>query len=210
MAVGDFNANLLKQSIFSSELIKFCHENAYVLDEQSKLPGHNFTFHSDAHDSMSWIDHALWSMSVYQIIDNMGVLYQYLTSDHFPLTLCLNVPYAAVPKQASDNVQMSTVQQKGDWGQLPVEPIKLYAHNWCFVRDLVLPDDAITCSGGHCTNQGHVDMLSSTYGHIMNCLQKADEISIPPKHKHFLLLFQVGINICLSLIMNRDKHMSLE
>ena len=101
MAVGDFNANLLKQSIFS-------HENAYVLDEQSKLPGQNFTFHSDAHDTMSWIDHALWSMSVYQIIDNMGVLYQYLTSDHFPLSLCLNVPYAAVPKQASDNVQTST------------------------------------------------------------------------------------------------------
>ena len=30
MALGDFNTNLLKQSIFCSELIKFCHENDYV------------------------------------------------------------------------------------------------------------------------------------------------------------------------------------
>ena len=48
--------------------------------------------------------------------------------------------------------------------------------------DAVLPDDVITCSGGHCTNQGHVNMLSNIYGHIMNCLWKADEICIPKKH----------------------------
>ena len=39
MAVGDFKANLMKQSIFCSELIKFCHENDYVLGDQGKLPG---------------------------------------------------------------------------------------------------------------------------------------------------------------------------
>ena len=74
------------------------------------------------------------------------------------------------------------------------------------LRYIVLPDDVITCSGRHCLNQGHVNMLLNTYGHIMNCLQKADELCIPKKQKIFLFLFQVGINICLSLIMNQAKH----
>ena len=78
---------------------------------------------------MSWLDHALCSMSMYQIIGHMSVLYQYLTSDHSPLSMYLNLPYTAIPKQASDDVQMSTVLQKADWGQLPVETVKLYAYN---------------------------------------------------------------------------------
>ena len=134
------------------------------------------------------------------------MLYQYLTSDHFPLSLYLNVPYTAVPNQTSDDVQMSTVLQKVDWGQLPVETVSNYIHPTEGLLKDLLADDVITCSGGHCTNQGHVDKLSNTYGHIMNCLQKADYICIPKKHKNFLLLFQVGINICQSLIMNLDKH----
>ena len=64
-----------------------CHENNYVLGDQSELTGKTFTFHSDVHDTVSWLDHALCSMSMYQIIDHMSVLYQYLTSDHFPLSL---------------------------------------------------------------------------------------------------------------------------
>ena len=114
MAVGDFKANLMKQSIFCSELIKFCYENDYVLGDQGKLPG----------------------------------------------------------------------QKKVDWGKLPVETVSNYMHTTdVSLKDLVLADDVITCSGGHCTIQVHVDMLSNTYGHIMNCFQKADEICIPKKHK---------------------------
>ena len=180
MAVGYFNANLLKQSIFCSGLIKFCHENDYVLGDQGKLPGQTFTFHSDAHDTVSWLDHALCSMSMYQTIDHMSVLYQYLTSDHFPLSLYLNVPYTAVSN---------------------------YMHTTdVLLKDLVLADDVITCSGGHCTNQGHVDILSNTYGHIINCLKKLMKYAFPRNTKNVLLLFQVGINICQSLMMNPDKH----
>ena len=123
MAIGDFNANLLKHSIFGSELMKFCNENGYILSDQNKLPRQTFTFHSDAHDSVSWLDHALCSMSMYQIIDQMSVLYQYLTSDHFPLSLCLRVPQPVVNVQASDDEYMGASLQKVDWGQLPVDII---------------------------------------------------------------------------------------
>ena len=136
----------------------------------------------------------------------MCVLYQYLTSDHFPLSLYLNVPYTAVPKQTSDDVRMSTVLQKVEWGQLPVETVSNYMHTTdVLLKDLVLADDVITCSGGHCTYQGHVDMLSNTYGHIMNCLQKADEIWIPKKHKK-LFTPVPGWNQYLSEPYNKSRQ----
>ena len=187
MAIGDFNANLLKHSIFGSEVMKFCNENDYILSDQSKLPTQTYTFHSDVHDSVSWLYHAVCSVSMYQIIDQISVLYQYLTSDNFTLSLCLNVPQSVVKVQASDDVCMGASLQKIDWGQLPVDIISNYMHMTdALLSDLVLPDDVVTCSGVQWANQCHVNMISNAYECIMNCLQRADEMCIPRKNKkHF-------------------------
>ena len=49
---------------------------------------------------------------MYQIIDHMSVLYQNLTSDYFPLLLCLNVRQFIVKIQASDDEYMVTNLQR--------------------------------------------------------------------------------------------------
>ena len=88
---------------------------------------------------------------MYQIIDQMSVLYQYLTSDHFPLSLCLRVPQSVVSVQASDDEYMGASLQKVDWGQLPVDIMSNYMHMTdTLLSDLVLPDDVVACSGGQC------------------------------------------------------------
>ena len=85
-----------------------------MLSDQNKLPRQTFTFHSDVHYSLSWLGHALCSMSMYQIIDQVSFLYQYLTSDHFPLSLCLTVPQFIVKVQASYDEYMGASLQKVD------------------------------------------------------------------------------------------------
>ena len=55
-------------------------------------------------------------MPMYQVVDQMS---QYLTSDYFPLSLCLNVPQSVVKVQASDDVYIGTRLQMVDWGQSP-------------------------------------------------------------------------------------------
>ena len=116
-----------------------------------------------------------------------GVLYQYLTSDHFPLSLCLHAPQPVVNVQASDDEYMGVSLLKVDWGQLPVDIMSNYMHMTdTLLSDLVLPDDVVACSGGQCANRCHVNIISNTYECIMKCLQRADEMCIPRKNKkHF-------------------------
>ena len=40
---------------------------------------------------MSWLDHAIGSTSVHSAISNMDVLYDLLSSDHFPLGMTIEV-----------------------------------------------------------------------------------------------------------------------
>ena len=91
LAVGDFNANITRDSLFGLQLLQFCEDNCYTLSDSVYMPDTSFTFHSDAHDTVSWLDHAVSSFSMHEIISEMDVLHNYLTSDHFPLSMCIQI-----------------------------------------------------------------------------------------------------------------------
>ena len=100
----------------------------------------------------------------------------------FPRPLCLNTPQSVVKVQASDDVYMGTSLQMVDWGQLPVDIMSNYMHmSDSLLSDIVLPGDVVTCSGGKCTNQCHVNMISNTHDGIMNCLQELMKCVLPEK-----------------------------
>ena len=119
----------------------------------------------------------------------------------FPLPLCLNTPQSVVKVQASDDVYMGTSLQMVDWGQLPVDIMSNYMHmSDSLLSDIVLPGDVVTCSGGKCTNQCHVNMISNTHDGIMNCLQELMKCVLPEKKYIYILLqFQGGMNIVTTI-----------
>ena len=49
MAIGDFNSDILRSSVFGRELTKFCEENDYIIGDRRCLPENSFTFYNDAH-----------------------------------------------------------------------------------------------------------------------------------------------------------------
>ena len=55
------------------------------------MPDTSFTFHGDAHGTVSWLDHAASCSSMYEIISEMDVLHNHLTAEHFPLSLCIEI-----------------------------------------------------------------------------------------------------------------------
>ena len=57
--LGDFNADILSQSIFGSELIEFCDMNNLSFIDKSMLSPDTFTFISQAHGTTSWLDHCI-------------------------------------------------------------------------------------------------------------------------------------------------------
>ena len=57
-------------------------------DKNMLLPD-TYTFFSQAHGGISWLDHCITTNSSQTVISNMYVINNIVCSDHFPL--CLNI-----------------------------------------------------------------------------------------------------------------------
>ena len=64
--MGDFNANI--GTSFYDELNRSCTENEMVVVDVSCLPNNSYTHVSDAHNTISWLDHVCCTLSVMLII----------------------------------------------------------------------------------------------------------------------------------------------
>ena len=97
MAIGDFISDLLRSSMFGRELCKFCDEKCYTIGDQKHFPENTFTFHSDAHNTVSWLDDVICSTAMLNNINSMNVLYSYLTSDQCVLSVKLDNVINKIP-----------------------------------------------------------------------------------------------------------------
>jgi len=61
---------------------RLCMENDFIISDYALLPQDTFTYISDAHNTSSWIDHFVSSLSVHQAMFNMDVLIECILSDH--------------------------------------------------------------------------------------------------------------------------------
>ena len=93
---GDFNANL--GTPFHTLIENFCaDENLCIFDEKYLDHDDNvFTFLSDAHGSSSWLDHILCSRNAEPLLKNVAILYEFISSDHFPVAFDIVItPYTS-------------------------------------------------------------------------------------------------------------------
>ena len=109
--IGDWNAGVNSNSVFGSELSTFCIEHSYVLSDVDRLGccSDSFTFLSEAHGTTSWIDHCLCTEQAHSSITDVNICYDMQSSDHFPISICIDVNYvprldsAYIPPQSRLN-----------------------------------------------------------------------------------------------------------
>ena len=82
---GDFNVNVLSHSRFGDELRRLYSDNLLCLSDTLHLPSDTFTFISSSHDTVSWLDHVLSTISGHSLFTNISVKSDFITSDHFSL-----------------------------------------------------------------------------------------------------------------------------
>ena len=90
--MGDFNANVLSDTHrFGTELINYCDSERLVISDKELAPTNTFTFLSEAHSTVSWIDHIVRTVNMHGIISQVWVDNAYISSAHFPMFMRLNI-----------------------------------------------------------------------------------------------------------------------
>jgi len=100
--VGDFNYQ--PGARFFEILAHLMEDNNLVMTDLSMLGATNvvFTYCSNSGSNTSWIDHVICSHKMNNNVREMNVLYDFICSDHRPLSLVLNCSTTA-PLVSSGN-----------------------------------------------------------------------------------------------------------
>jgi len=175
---GDFNANansLHVQSThrFGRELIQFCNDESYILsDVCHNCDDSTFTYFSEMHNTVSWLDHIVSSVSAHSLIDDIWVKYNFVSSDHLPLCLKINLSRVNVDP-GGDNSELRQVHRI-KWEELSTEDRQLYCDNTdrsfcCFKYDHSL----LLCANIHCSEHDHINAIDGMYKDITTNLYNA-------------------------------------
>ena len=89
MVLGDFNCNCGKPGRFHDVFSQFMLDNDLVCSDTKRLDG-VFTYCKDDGSCTSWIDHVVCSKPLDAKICDITVHYEYISSDHKPLTVTLS------------------------------------------------------------------------------------------------------------------------
>ena len=113
IAMGDFNADItcmdngkITQK-FGYELTAFCQDEGYIMSDKEVLSGTNtYTFVSSSHASTSWLDHLVCTAGSHDMLNNVYVKYDLISSDHKPLCAVLNLSHINVSESTQGDEQV--------------------------------------------------------------------------------------------------------
>ena len=128
--MGDTNSGVSQASCFGNEMLSFCEDNNLILSDVALLgkeSGH-FTFYSDAHKSTSWIDHCMSTINAHHCIEEVKILYEYQSSDHFPLKIVITFDSTMANNLERSEVSVSDDRHIASWDKASDYHINSY-HN---------------------------------------------------------------------------------
>ena len=176
--LGDFNTDFDRNSDNTNNLTSFIDDQSLLLADRQFLPPDTYTFLSSSWNSTSWLDYFLTSSEVFDTIHDMSVLYDYICSDHKPLSLslCLGNSDSSVIGENSRGGSNNTRKCQ--------DLSKIHPQIWGkyksltdqYLQNLHLPTDAILCKAMNCSNSSHIDGISDFYEEMISCLLLSREV----------------------------------
>ena len=159
--------------VIGSLLHDFCLNSKLIVSDFQLLPHHNtFTFYSDAHNTVSWLDHVISTHSAHKLITDVNTDTGFVSSDHIPISICLLLSHIECVVTKNNEPQT-----KINWDYLPVESIKQYTSaTESLLQQIPLPKSLLTCCDINCKSQQHLQMIDSFHNEIISCLLKASSL----------------------------------
>jgi exonuclease III len=178
--LGDYNANICKPETershtFGIELKEFCLNEGLVLSDVLFCDDNSYTFYSEAHHSVSWLDHIVCSASAHNLIENVWVDYSKVSSDHHPLLASINLSDIVHNDELSDN-NSKNHSNIVKWDRLSSDDILSYRHiTENTLSSVEINHDMILCDNPTCTNQTHKNAIERMYCDITSALCDAGQ-----------------------------------
>ena len=156
---------------------RFLHDEQLVCVDKMKLNG-IFTYVSDDRQRSSWIDHILCSQALLSHVSEVGVVYDYLCSDHLPLFVCFH-SLVQLTGSIGGPVSAEKCTRSCDWSKASANDISSYQSAMRSAVKLInVPSSVLSCDSS-CNDTIHKSVLSDYYGDIVRCINKVSEDTIP-------------------------------
>jgi exonuclease III len=174
---GDFNTNLLQNSnsVFKRHLLQICLENNLVVADQRLCSSSTFTFYSEAHHSVSWLDHFITNINMLSCVKHISVDYKFVSSGHFPMCVELDLSVARTEiKQANENGNHDGRSDHIRWDKLKQSELSMYENATDLaLKKVKLPHSLLLCDDIHCTDVQHTQQIDLMYKSITESLHEA-------------------------------------
>ena len=137
-----------------------------------------YTFVSAAWGSTSWLDHCVSSEDAHSKITSISVLNEYVSSDHLPLCVSINIDFIkTLLKHEVDTCD--AYNTKIDWSKATQEKLNLYSIrcNEFFNNINVTFINTLSCKDYNCKCDSHIECIDQLYCCIKdNLLSVANEV----------------------------------
>ncbi len=176
-AIGDFNANISGNSRFGTELTNYCDNENLVLSDKALAPADTFTFISEAHGTVGWIDHIVSTVNMHSIINQVSVDYTYVSSDHFPMFATINTNNINISKQYQENHSLNV--DRINWSNVSEEEIRKYTSNSeKLLSSVRLSHKLLLCDDVNCTDTSHANDIDLMYSDIVEAIKTASNFLV--------------------------------
>ena len=182
--IGDFNSDIRdsNSSKFTHELYDFCSNESFTIADKQLCDDDSFTFLSEAHNTVHWIDHFLLSNNLMSTCDNIYIDYGYVTSDHYPVIGTFNM---SCLQNTYNSGSFSC--DKVPWDKLSDEDLHRYSDLAKeYLDNVVIDRNLLLCRDIDCDNPFHISATDQLYHNIVDSLSHASrQFANSSKKRHF-------------------------
>ena len=167
-----------------------CIRKSLILDDCVKLPVDSFTHVSEAHGTVSWLDHCLTTHTGYENVKNIEICKDCVTDSHLPLFVTVDCSVNVFAKLFNVNTLKFSFKLNTD------EDITKYnIATERLLSETDIPYVSLLCDDCNCSNERHLQEISMFYNNIIQDFKQLLLIVYPALNHIVANKFQVGMNM---------------
>ncbi|KAG0716019.1 hypothetical protein GWK47_010600 [Chionoecetes opilio] len=167
--LGDFNA--APGTAFFTDIQRMCGDRDMVMADVRALPPTSFTHVNQGCLSRTWLDHVLLSPCLFDVMDECSILYNSVSSDHFPLLVDFKVNgLPALTQVRQDNAarikwDFRDKRKREEYGRVVTE----------LLSGIAIDPVRVCCFQNACLDRGHHDDINAFHEALIECVVRAGQ-----------------------------------